>query len=213
MATSGEDASRPYAPQSTGVVYASVLANLSDAANDPVGGYFFHIGADPVGTAFRCRLFAKKDASNNVSFGISRLMQATFTPFTYSLNTTYLLVVKYTIVAGDTNDTVDLFVNPVLGGNEPAATATATDAAAADIIPGTGPLRQDGGEQHQRSELTELRSALLGLILLAAEEEDPRLLRHRLQPHHSQHRPQRRLDRRHRRRLHRHRLSSCSRFE
>lgn len=146
MATSGEDASRSYAPQSSGSVYASVLVNLSEASVDPAGGYFFHIGADPVGTAFRCRTYAKKDASNNVSFGISKAStvagEITFTPFSYALNTTHLLVVKYTIVAGDTNDTCDLFVNPALGGAEPAATAVATDLAIADIVPGTVSLRQ-----------------------------------------------------------------------
>ncbi|MEQ1643572.1 MAG: CHRD domain-containing protein [Pyrinomonadaceae bacterium] len=144
MATSGEDASRPYAPQSSGTVYASVLVNLSEASVDPAGGYFFHIGADPVGTAFRCRTFVKKDGSNNLSFGISKASttEVTFTPFSYALNTTHLLVAKYSIVAGDTNDTCVLFVNPTLGGAEPAATVTATDVTAADIIPGTVSLRQ-----------------------------------------------------------------------
>lgn len=144
MTTSGEDANRSYAPQSEGTVYASVLANLSEASTDASGGYFFHIGADPVGTAFRCRLFVKKDASNNLSFGISKASttEVTFTPFSFPLNTTHLLVVKYTIVAGDANDTVELFVNPALGGNEPASTATATDVTASDIVPGTVSLRQ-----------------------------------------------------------------------
>ncbi len=142
--TSGEDANRAYAPQASGTVYASVLANLSNAAVDPLNGYFFHIGADPVGTAFRCRLFVKKDGSNNLSFGISKASTTTitFTPFTYALNTTHLLAVKYTIVAGDTNDTCDLFVNPALGGAEPAATVSATDVTAADVVPGTVSLRQ-----------------------------------------------------------------------
>ncbi len=144
MTTSGEDVNRAYAPQPSGSVYGGVLANLSDASTDPAGGYFFHIGADPVGSAFRCRLFVKKDASNNLSFGISKASttEITFTPFSYALNTTHLLVVKYTTLAGDANDTVQLFVNPALGGTEPVATVTATDVGASDIVPGTVALRQ-----------------------------------------------------------------------
>jgi len=147
MTTSGEDVNRAFATQSAGSVYASVLVNITDAAVDANGGYFFHLGPDPVGTTFRGRLYIKKDATNNISFGITKAGAAlatdvAYTPFTYALNTTYLLVIKYTIVAGATNDTVDLFVNPTLGGAEPAATISAPDVAGTDINPGSVALRQ-----------------------------------------------------------------------
>jgi hypothetical protein len=50
-----------------------------------------------------------------------------YSSFSYSLNTTYLLVTKHQIVAGASNDVVTLFVNPVLGAAEPAPTVTAGD--------------------------------------------------------------------------------------
>ncbi len=147
MTVSGEDVHRTFAAQSSGSVYAAVMVNLSEAATDVVGGYFFHLSPDPVGTNFRGRVFARKDAKNNVSFGVSKAgtsaATVAFTGFTYSLNTTYLLVLKYTFVEGDANDTVQLFINPVLPGGEPAtATSTAIDASATDISVGSVALRQ-----------------------------------------------------------------------
>ncbi len=147
LTTSGEDVNRTFPTQSSGSVYASVLVNTSDAAVDANGGYFFHLGPDPTGTTFRGRLYIKKDATNNIAFGITKAgavlaTDITYTGFTYSLNTTYLLVIKYTIVAGATNDTVDLFVNPTLGGAEPAVTISAPDIAGSDINPGSVALRQ-----------------------------------------------------------------------
>ena len=147
LTTTGEDVNRTFTTQTTGTVYASVLVNFSDVINDPSGGYFLHLGPDPVSTTFRGRVFARKDASNNISFGISKAgavlpTDVAFTNFSYALNTTHLLVIKYTIVDNATNDTVSLFVNPALGGAEPAATVTAPDVTGGDINPGSIVLRQ-----------------------------------------------------------------------
>ncbi len=146
MTTSGEDDNRGFTTQTSGSVYAAFMVNASDAAVDSIGGYFFHLGPDPIGTTFRGRVFIKKDASNNIAFGISKALvvspDVAFTPFSYSLNTTYLLVVKYTIVAGVTNDTVDLFVSTNVPASEPVATVSATDITQTDANPGAIALRQ-----------------------------------------------------------------------
>ncbi len=146
LATSGEDVNRTFAVQTSGSVYAAFLVTVSDASTDPAGGYFFHLGPDPVSTTFRGRVFIKKDASNNIAFGISKSLTAStdiaFTPFSYALNTTYLIVVKYTIVDGATNDTVSMYVGTSVPASEPAATVTATDTTQTDVNPGTVSLRQ-----------------------------------------------------------------------
>ena len=146
MTISGEDVNRTFPVQSTGSVYAAFMVTASEAAINPVGGYFFHLGPDPVSTTFRGRVFIKKDEGNNIAFGISKsgTSEATVahTPFAFSLNTTYLLVVKYTIVEGEANDTVDLFVSTTTPATEPAATISAIDTTATDISPGTVSLRQ-----------------------------------------------------------------------
>ena len=145
LTTSGEDDNRTFAFQSSGTVYAATLVNVSAASQ--TGDYFFHLGPDPIGTTFRGRVFVKADASNNLAFGISKatttVTDIAYTPFSYSLNTTYLIVVKYTIVTGTANDTVSLFVSTNVPTTEPAAAATATDIATqTDINPGTVSLRQ-----------------------------------------------------------------------
>lgn len=145
--TNGEDVHRTFAVQSSGSVYAAVMVNISEAVEDPLGGYFFHLGPDPISTTFRGRIYVIRNAANQVAFGITKastsvVTDVSFTPFSYALNTTHLLVVKYTIVDGATNDTVALFVNPTLGGAEPTPTATAPDVTASDINPGSVALRQ-----------------------------------------------------------------------
>jgi hypothetical protein len=150
LTVQGEDVNRPFAIQSTGTVYAAFLVNLSEASTDVVGGYFFHLGPDPVSTTFRGRVFAKKDGSNNIAFGLSKAgtTEATvaYTPFSYSLNTTYLIVVKYQIVDGPANDIVTMFVNSIVPAAEPGTpTLTAIDTSATDISPGTVSLRQGSG--------------------------------------------------------------------
>lgn len=147
LTVSGEDAHRTFAVQSSGSVYAAVLVNISEAAINDVGGYFFHLSPDPIGTAFRGRIFARKDKTGNIAFGLSKagtsVATISSTGFTYSLNTTYLLVMKYTFVDGDANDTVELFINPALPGSEPgSATVTAIDVTASDISVGSVALRQ-----------------------------------------------------------------------
>jgi hypothetical protein len=92
--------------------------------------YFAHLGAQTIGSTFRPKLFIKKDISNNLSFGLSKGNNAPpidSTPFSYALNTTYLIVLKYTFIEGAANDEVKLWVNPSLTGPEPTANLTAAD--------------------------------------------------------------------------------------
>ncbi|CAN5714233.1 hypothetical protein BH20ACI4_BH20ACI4_14950 [soil metagenome] len=144
LTTSGEDDNRVFPVQTTGSVYAAFMVNVSDASTAAPGGYFFHLGPDPIGTTFRGRVFVLKDASNNIAFGISKASstEVSFTPFSFALNTTYLVVLKYTIVSGDANDTASITVSSVVPASEPPPAATATDVSAADIAPASVALRQ-----------------------------------------------------------------------
>jgi hypothetical protein len=120
MAVSGQDVNRTFTAQTSGSIYASCLIHITSATT--TGDYFFHLGASTISTTYHGRVFVKKDASNNLAFGISRagaVATAIFTPFTYALNTTYLLVLKYTIVSGVTNDISAIYINPTLNAIEP----------------------------------------------------------------------------------------------
>ncbi|GAA4063147.1 hypothetical protein GCM10022389_04760 [Flavobacterium cheonanense] len=150
ISTSGTaDVNRVFTNQTSGIVYASFLVNISGVTT--TGDYFAHFGQTSVGTTFVGRLFVRRDASNNLSFGLSKsaaIGSATFTPYSYSLNTTYLIVLKYSINSGTNNDTVAIYLNPVLNGIEPGSTTiSAADSSAADLASGVGSIafRQAGG--------------------------------------------------------------------
>ncbi len=139
----GEDDNKSFTVQSSGFVYAAFMVNVTTTA----AGYFIHIGPDPISTTFRGRVFM--DATNH--FGISvGSGTAAYSTTTYSPGSTYVLVIKYEIVAGTTNDMVSLFVfNTTIPATEPAATiGPLTDATQADINPGTVALRQFAATQN-----------------------------------------------------------------
>ena len=147
LVTSGQDDNKTFATQTTGNVYASCLVNISTAT--ATGDYFFHLGQAIIGTAFKGRVFVKNDGGTNLAFGITHTGGTSNPPiyssFNYALNTTYLIVLKYTFVAGTANDVVSLIINPVIGSVEPSATVVAADVAQIDATDiGSVALRQGG---------------------------------------------------------------------
>ncbi len=111
----GEDYNISFASQNTNSqsVYFSFLVNVNDAATTKSGDYFF-ISGSPGGatwTTFAARVFAKITAGS-VYFGLSNTSTATYGTTAFAKNTTYLLVVKYTIATGATSDPVSLWVIP-----------------------------------------------------------------------------------------------------
>jgi len=136
----GEDDNLSFTPY-TNTVYSAFMVNVSAATT--AGDYFFHLGPNPISTTFRARVFVKQDGSNNLAFGISKgSSTVTYTGYNYSLNTTYLIVVKYLVVSGTANDTCYLFVNPVINGTEPTYDVKSTDNTQSDINVGSVALRQ-----------------------------------------------------------------------
>lgn len=129
-------------------VYMAAMVKVTAAAT---GDAFLCFKESPTSTTnsiFRGRIYAKIDGGN-VAFGISKgaisaPASANYTPSVYSLNTTYLLIMKYKIIEGTTtpNDSAFLFVNPVINAPEPAPSAVATDISASDVGIGSVLLRQ-----------------------------------------------------------------------
>jgi hypothetical protein len=98
--TGGEDVNITFTSQNTNGqdVYYAFLVNVNDAATAKTGDYFFHTGS-PGGaswTSFAARVFVRI-VSGDVNFGLSNTSTATWGATNFSKNTTYLLVVKYTI--------------------------------------------------------------------------------------------------------------------
>jgi plastocyanin len=146
----GEDIHRLFEPVSSGAVYMSFMV---DVINNPAG-YFIHYTPNPHNTFdFRGRVWIKGTAPN-LEFGLSYASSDTiFTAPIYNLDSTYVCVVKYEVVAGDFNDIVSLFVfgsSDVLPTIEPTPTVgPITNATtSADIIPGSVSLRQYNASQN-----------------------------------------------------------------
>jgi len=137
MLNTGQDVNKTFAAQTSGNVYACFMVNIS-AANT-AGDYFLHFGENPFNSSnLRGRVFVKKDASDKLAFGIMQSSAATasYSGFDYALNTTYLIVLKSTIVAGTANDISAICINPALTGTEPTTGwLTSTEAStSSDII-------------------------------------------------------------------------------
>lgn len=148
IGTTGQDVFRGFVKQTQpGHIYMAFLVKVTTATTGDCFITFKESPTSPTNLNYRGRAYAKADGSNNVAFGISKgainsPASADYTAAVYSLNTTYLLVVKYKIVEGTTNDSAWLFVNPVPGNPEPSPSVTATDITASDLGMGSVLLRQ-----------------------------------------------------------------------
>lgn len=110
LKASGEDVSRQFPivyPRTA--VYLSFVVTVSSV--NTTGDYFLHLGPTTLSSNFRPRVFVRQAASGNaIQFGVSDNGAAMYTTATYSLNTPYLLLVKYNF--DETGSTSELYVNP-----------------------------------------------------------------------------------------------------
>ncbi|MDP2300943.1 MAG: T9SS type A sorting domain-containing protein [Ignavibacteria bacterium] len=105
----GEDLNRNFTLQNVNgtTIYVSFLVNITEASSNKTGDYFFSLG-DRVSpsdfTLFAARV-GVKIASDVVNFGISNTSTITYGSTSFAKNTTYLLIVKYTINSGGNDET------------------------------------------------------------------------------------------------------------
>ena len=95
----------------------SCLVNVT--AVSATGDYFLHFNS--TGT-FAARI-AATTSSGNLRFGLGKSAAPVAATTNFVLGTTYMLVVKYTYIAGATNDQVDFWVLPTFAATETAAGA------------------------------------------------------------------------------------------
>lgn len=126
--TSGQDIGKALPGNNirSGNVYSSFLINVSAA--QATGEYFFAFLDSAINaTNFRARV-GIKSSGTGFRIGVSKSGASTVAGYNTSdlvFGTTYQIVVKYSIISGSANDSVKIFVNPVLGAPEPAASANA----------------------------------------------------------------------------------------
>lgn len=108
----GQDVYRTFTQQnSPTTVYASFLVNVSAAQS---GDYFFAFAPSAGSTTYRARTFVKASVNSGfINFGISNSGTVNYnsTPTDYPINTTHLVVVKYTFTSA-TSATAQIFINP-----------------------------------------------------------------------------------------------------
>ena len=116
MATSGQDVQKGgWTALGAGNLYLSAMINISSAST-ATGDYF--LGFYSNGAA-RARLFAKT-VTGGFNIGIAKGSNtAVYSSTVYSQNAPHLIVLKYSFVTGTTtDDSVSLFVDPVVNGVE-----------------------------------------------------------------------------------------------
>ena len=142
--TSGEDDNRAFHSVTSGKVYASFMVNVTSAQAN--GDYFFHFGPENTTSYYYGRVYVKLASNNNLAFGLSKSSigggtLAVYTDSIYSLGTTYLIVASYGFNES-ADDTVKLWVNPALAGNEPTPDLTHAQAVSDAVSLGMFALRQ-----------------------------------------------------------------------
>ncbi|NOT51007.1 MAG: fibronectin type III domain-containing protein [Chitinophagaceae bacterium] len=131
MTTSGEDDNKTFTAVTSGTVYISFLVNVSAAT--ATGDYF--VGLLTSASSFPVRIYAKSDGAGGYFFGIGKNAAAAVYETTQrTFGTTYFVVGNYIYNTGTTtDDAVNLWVNPALGGSEPAATIPNVTGANTDV--------------------------------------------------------------------------------
>lgn len=122
LTTTGQDVNKQYTPLTSGAVYASVMVNVTSAQT---GDYFFHLGLANTTTIYMGRVFVKNALNGNLAFGLSKSsinasVQPIYSDSIYTTGVTYLLVLKYKFNPDVADDSVYLFINPVVSPSEPA---------------------------------------------------------------------------------------------
>lgn len=141
---SAEDAYRQFTAQGVGTTtYAAFMVNVTNvtgmvANTSTTGDYFAGFLPSNSTTALNARVSVRVGSvATKYQFGLRATSANTASVFsTTDLDpgTTYLVVISYQQVAGDTNDIIKMWINPTLGGAEPAADLTQTTATVTDNI-------------------------------------------------------------------------------
>lgn len=109
-------------PINSGTFYVGMVINVSNA---PPAANVRDVIRIMNGGAFSVssRLFVQRNGAAGFNVGIKIGDPSTppgISSSTYSYNQDHLLIFKYTIVAGASNDVMELFIDPVYGNGEPA---------------------------------------------------------------------------------------------
>lgn len=130
LTTNGQDVRRAFTAATSGSVY--LKADITVGSAQATGDYFLHLG-DNGASNFYARTYVKSTTGGFLMALGTSSGAVTYGTTVLSLGTTYTILVRYDFVAGATNDTGALFINPTTADGSGdtayvAATTIGTDA-------------------------------------------------------------------------------------
>jgi len=131
--TNGDVCLHSFEVQDSGRLYMSFLLRVDSMSSGAFAGY--NVCFNPnASTNFNTKPYIKKLTAGTFNFGIEKLGGSIqYSPAVYSTNVTYLVVVKYTFVAGSNNDSAKIYVfNSGVPATEPVV-PSAYDVAGSDV--------------------------------------------------------------------------------
>jgi hypothetical protein len=161
FAADGIDCSTSFTAQTTGTVYYSFIMNVNTmtGVTDANGGYFATLGSNS--NTFGATLWTKRVDDGIFNLGIevrtANAANTTYDTTALATGSTYFVVVAYTFGAVASDDTVSLWINPTIGGAQPAATITDTHTGTDLASISNFILRQDSPTETPSMSVDELR--------------------------------------------------------
>lgn len=131
LTTTGQDVRRAFAAQSSDSVF--LKAEITVASAQATGDYFIHLGDNSTSNFYARTYIRSSGAGFQMALGTSSGTPVNYGTTVLSFATTYTILMRYDFVAGPSNDTGALFVNPTTADGSGdtayvAATTTGTDA-------------------------------------------------------------------------------------
>lgn len=161
FAADGIDCSTSFTAQTTGTVFYSFIMNVNTMASvtDANGGYFATLGTSS--NTYGATLWAKRVDDGTFNLGTevrtANAANTTYDTTPLTTGTTYFVVVAYTFGAAASDDTVSIWINPTIGGAQPAATITDTHTGTDLVSISNFILRQDSTTETPSMSVDELR--------------------------------------------------------
>ncbi len=116
-----------FTPITTGDFYVGLMINASSSATSP--NDFFRVNSsNAFVTTFR--IFIKTVTANSFTIGISKGGSGNaiaYTTSSFGFNQDHLLILKYSIQSGASDDALNLYVNPVIANGVPASPDATTN--------------------------------------------------------------------------------------
>ncbi|MBS1517961.1 MAG: T9SS type A sorting domain-containing protein [Bacteroidetes bacterium] len=106
----GDNVSHNFSPQNSGNVYMSYMIRVDSMTATATTGYNICFNQSTGSTFFNTALYTKRLSATTFNFGIRKSIIINYSSTVYNTNTTYLVVVKYSFVNGNNNDSAKMYV-------------------------------------------------------------------------------------------------------